>query len=86
MNENTYIPLFILSLITLIAIPIALTKKQLRKSIRAFIALCPIAFAGIYFVFTHDNSAIYAMLMGVVALLAVVFHPGQNKEEVNPNK
>lgn len=81
MNENTYISLFILCLITLVAIPVALTRKKLRKSIRAFITLCPIVYGGIYFLLTRDNSAVYAMLMGVVALLAVVLHPGQPKDE-----
>jgi len=81
MNEHTYIYLFILCLITLVAIPVALTKKLLSKSIRALIVLCPIIYGGIYFLITKDNSAVYIMLMAVMTLLAVVFHPGQEKEK-----
>ena len=81
MNESTYICQFILYLITLVAIPIALTRKKMRKSYRAFITLCPIVCGGIYYLLTREASGVYVMLMAVIALLAVVFHPGQPKDD-----
>lgn len=83
MNSDTYIYLVILCIVTLVAIPVALTRKKLRKSIRALIALCPIVLGGTYYLLTREANGIYVMLMAVFVLLAVVFHPGQQPNEDN---
>lgn len=81
MNTQQYLTQIILCLVTVAAIPFALTKKRIRKSVRIAVACCPIVYGSVYYWATDDTSGIYAALMGAVVLLTIILHPGQPKNE-----
>ncbi|MBP5380171.1 MAG: hypothetical protein J6Y39_00355 [Bacteroidaceae bacterium] len=68
-------------LLTLVAIPFALTKKDMKRWIRMILALIPIVFGVLYYLFTRETNGIYVALTGLLALFFVAAHPNKKTEE-----
>lgn len=81
MTTNQYILQTLLILVTLVALPLSLTKKSLPRKWRAIIALCPIALGLIAHLLYREAGGIFAALMGLWALFFITIHPDKKPED-----
>ena len=81
MIDGQYILQTLLIIVTLVAIPLSLTKKSLSRKWRALLTLCPIGLGLAYYLLYHEASAVFAALMGLWALFFITIHPNKNKQE-----
>ena len=67
-------------LLTLVAVPFALTKKDMKRWKRMLLALLPIVFGVLFYLFTRETNGIYGALTGLLALFFVAAHPDKKSD------
>ena len=67
-------------LLTLVAVPFALTKKDMKRWKRMLLALLPIAFGVLFYLFTRETNGIYVALTGLLALFFGAAHPDKKSD------
>ncbi len=62
----------VLCLLTLVAVPIALSKKSLKRTIRLALAMFPVIFGTVYALMTRKTNGIFVALIGLWAVFFVM--------------
>ncbi len=80
---DTQYLLQVLCLLTLVAVPLSLSKKHLSRTKRLIIALVPVVVGLVYYLFTNETNGIFVALIGLWAVFFVTVHPRRNKDMDN---
>ena len=65
----------VLCILTIIAVPVSLSKKSIKRSVRILIAMLPVVAGILYFLLLHENSGIFLALIGLWAQFFIFVHP-----------
>ena len=71
----------VLCLLTLVAVPLSLSKKHFHRITRLLLALFPVIFGLAYYQITDERNGIFVALIGLWAVFFVTVHPHKVKDE-----
>ena len=71
----------VLCLLTLVAVPLSLSKKHFSRTTRLIVSLIPVAFGLVYYLITNETNGIFVALIGLWAVFFVTVHPRKNEDE-----
>ncbi|MBQ7571691.1 MAG: hypothetical protein IJT19_05560 [Bacteroidaceae bacterium] len=70
----------VLCLLTLVAVPLSLSKKHFHRITRLLLALFPVIFGLAYYLITRETNGIFVALIGLWAVFFVAVHPRKREE------
>jgi len=76
----------VLCLLTLVAVPLSLSKKSFSRTTRLVIALIPVVLGLVYCLTTRETNGIFVALIGLWAVFFVTVHPKKDKETENSDE
>lgn len=90
-NENQKITMGhyifqVLCLLTLVAVPVSLSKKRFGRKVRMIVAFVPIVTGLASYLITHETNGIFVALIGLWALFFVTIHPHKDDENDKGSK
>ena len=71
----------VLCLLTLVAVPLSLSKKRFSRTTRLIISLVPVVFGLAYYLISHETNGIFVALIGLWAVFFVTVHPKKEDAE-----
>lgn len=76
----------VLCLLTLVAVPLSLSKKSFSRTTRLVIALIPVVLGLVYYLTVRETNGIFVALIGLWAVFFVTVHPKKDKETENSDE
>ena len=76
----------VLCLLTLVAVPLSLSKKSFSRTTRLVIALIPVVLGLTYYLTVRETNGILVALIGLWAVFFVTVHPKKDKETENSDE